>query len=47
MTEYLLALVLIVIVLAIPWGGQPSPAAQLMQALQSFYTHFSTSMSLA
>ena len=47
MTEYMLAVVLIVIVLAVPWGNQPAPALQLMQALQSFYSHFSTSMSLA
>ena len=47
MTEYMLAVVLIVIVLAIPWGNQPAPALQLMQAIQTFYTHFSTSMSLA
>ena len=47
MTEYMLALVLIVIVLAIPWGSQPAPVVQLMQAIRTFYTHYSTSMSLA
>lgn len=47
MTEYMLAIVLIVIVLIIPWGNQPAPAVQLMQAFQTFYIHFSTSMSLA
>lgn len=47
MAEYMLAIALIVIVLAIPWGGQPAPATMLMQALKTFYAHFSTAMSLA
>jgi len=47
MTEYVIALMLVVILLAIPWGNQPAPAVQLMRALQTFYTHYSATMSLA
>lgn len=47
MAEYVIVLLFAVIVLAIPWGGQPAPILQLVHALQQFYGDFSYSLSLA
>ncbi len=47
MAEYVIILVAAVIVLAIPWGGHPSPILQLVDAFQLFYSDYSNYLSMA
>ncbi len=47
MAEYVIILVLAIIVLAVPWGGHPSPILQLVDAFRLFYSDYSNYLSMA
>jgi hypothetical protein len=44
--EYTIILMLAVIILVIPWGGNPPPIEQLVDAFRQFYLDYSWNMSL-
>ncbi len=46
LTEYTIILMLAVIILVIPWGGNPPPIEQLVDAFRQFYLDYSWNMSL-
>lgn len=46
LTEYTIILMLAVIILVIPWGGNPPPIEQLVDALRQFYLDYSWNLSL-
>lgn len=46
MTEYIVVILLCMVLLIAATAGNPSPVQQLVQALKTFWTHFSYMISL-
>lgn len=46
MTEYLVLVIFVAIVLAVPWGSHPPVIVTLLKAIQVFYTHYIHALSV-
>lgn len=46
MTEYLIVLLGAIVILSVPWGGNPAPMQQFLTAVTTYYKSYSYELSL-